>query len=295
MFNNIFSQGDYSIYMLYIHQPQRSRGDDQLLLRRFRSLSFCVHKNKSPERLTKAKAPLACSPRPDMSKQTGAKRSKTQLSRRDCCVLLERLDVRDDSPKRKSVRCGDTTPNAIGERIAVHNVNGCNLQTLNSPAIISLSQDMAFLIPAVFKASVEGAADATPVIDLDATIRARGQQHMVSLSNTGREAEVAVFLLSVFPEGSVVSKDGTGTYSSPLMKLGSITLYAAHTTSAQCLGNILDACVPTPQKCIEVLHFLINRGLSRSKVQSIAEWEERVTALIKSFGATTPDLCIGKD
>ena len=141
MFNNIFSQGDYSIYMLYIHQPQRSRGDDQLLLRRFRSLSFCVHKNKSPERLTKAKAPLACSPRPDMSKQTGAKRSKTQLSRRDCCVLLERLDVRDDSPKRKSVRCGDTTPNAIGERFAVHNVNGCNLQTLNLPAIISLSQD----------------------------------------------------------------------------------------------------------------------------------------------------------
>ena len=76
---------------------------------------------------------------------------------------------------------------------------------------------MAFLIPAVFKAPVEGAADATQVIDLDATIRARGQQHMVSLSNTGREAEVADFLSSVFPEGSVVGKDDTGTVQGGLI------------------------------------------------------------------------------
>ena len=133
----------------------------------------------------------------------------------------------------------------------------------------------------------------SPVVDIEATYKARGSEHIVTLPSSANERLVALAMQEVFPSASW-GDGAAGEVTIPLFQLGIMALYGA-TTSHDML-HMLDACVPTPRKCVDILSCLINLGIDRKSASSVAAWELRVHSLLESRGARLPvDLTVAKD
>ena len=125
-----------------------------------------------------------------------------------------------------------------------------------------------------------------PAIDSSATYSARGSEHWVEFADAGREAKVAGALQELFPAASWKITDDKVTI--PLLQLGCMALFGASSLEQDADYNVLVANVPSPAKCIDILHYLLTHDLSTTKVESITEWKERVNAVVTSIGNDVP-------
>jgi len=131
-----------------------------------------------------------------------------------------------------------------------------------------------------------------PVVDSDATFKARGSEHIVTLSSSANERLVAKVMKTVFPTAGWGDR-AAGEITIPLFQLGIMAMYGA--TTSHGMPHVLEACVPTPRKCVDILPCLINLGIDKDAAPSVAAWELRVHSLLESRGASLPgDLNVAK-